>query len=100
MKHELFPSSENIEEPASLRGRPPRCRATDPSGTGTQFFMKIFTDKPLPPGRGRPGAGRPAAGRPGYILVNFENENIFFKKMKIKNKKNKKTAIPGWAFVF
>ena len=34
MKHELFPSSENIGEPASL-DRPPSCRATGPSGTGT-----------------------------------------------------------------
>ena len=41
MKHELFPSSENIEEPASL-DRPPGCRATGPSGTGMQFFYGNF----------------------------------------------------------
>ena len=63
MKHELFPSSENIEEPASL-DRPPSCRAAWGAGRPAagrlalqgperNFFTKIFTDKPLLRG-GRP----------------------------------------------
>jgi hypothetical protein len=41
---------------------------------------------------GRPGPGRLAAGRPGYIPLNFQIENIFLEKTKIKNKKIKKIA--------
>ena len=41
------------------------------------FIQKFLQISPCRPVAGRPGAGRPAAGRPRYILINFENKNIF-----------------------
>jgi len=62
-------------------GRPTAGRPAP--GTCVQLFDQNFLHKnPYRPAAGRPGPGRPAAGRPGYIPVNFQIENIFFKKQK------------------
>ena len=89
MKHELFPSSENIEEPASL-DRPPGCRATGPSGTRTQFFTKIFTDKPLSPGSGATRCRPPNSWAAGVYSCKFRKRKyIFVKNENEKYKKNR-----------
>ena len=53
--------------------------------TYMQIDFKFFAEKPLPP------RSRATRSEAGYIFVNFENENIFFKKTEMKNKKIKKS---------
>ena len=44
---------------------------------GRGFCAKFFTDKPMPPGSGATRCRPPDSWVAGYIIVNFENENIF-----------------------
>ena len=72
-------AAESLRSPSSRAARAGRPAAGRPASRDLRvnIFAKVFYKSPCRPAAGRPGPGRPAVGRPGYILVNFENENIF-----------------------